>query len=95
MKGEDTYQELRQYVAAPKEAFAEPPRADFGKLSQVNPQVIGWIFAAGGEISYPVVQGEDNEYYLNHLFKGEVNRSGCIFMDVRWEGDFSGFHSIL
>ena len=33
-EGEDTYQELRQYVAAPKEAFAEPPRADFGKLSQ-------------------------------------------------------------
>ena len=94
-EGEDTYRDLRQYAADLKEASTEPPRADFGKLSQINPRVIGWIFGAGGEISYPVVQGEDNEYYLNHLFNGEVNSSGSIFLDVRCEGDFSGFHSIL
>ena len=36
-----------------------------------------------------MVQTTDNDYYLTHLFTGEVNRMGCIFIDYRNAPDFS------
>ena len=70
-------------------------RVDFDGLSEVNPQVVGWIFGPDTVISYPIVQGEDNTYYLHRLFTGESNGSGCIFLDAACAGDFSGDHSII
>lgn len=45
--------------------------------------------------NYPVVQGEDNSYYLKHLFSGEWNGSGCIFLDFRNDASFADRHSII
>lgn len=39
---------------------------DLPALQQVNSDVIGWIAIPGTEISYPLVQGTDNDYYLTH-----------------------------
>ncbi|MFR0925048.1 MAG: hypothetical protein ACLSGI_10835 [Butyricicoccaceae bacterium] len=39
---------------------------DLPALQQVNSDVIGWIAIPGTEISYPLVQGADNDYYLTH-----------------------------
>ena len=71
------------------------PQVDFAALSAINPDVVGWICLEGTEISYPIVQGEDNEYYLNHLFDGKKSRSGCIFMDYRCHPDLADTHSIV
>lgn len=49
----------------------------------------------GTEIDYPVVQGHDNSFYLKHLFDGEWNGAGCIFLDSRVEPDLSDRHSVL
>ena len=43
-------------------------------------------------INYPVVRGEDNEYYLTHDFDGEAGwlaNYGAIFMDYRNKPDWS------
>ena len=71
------------------------PTVDFAALSEINPDVVGWIYIEDTEINYPVVQGSDNQYYLKHLFSGEYNSSGCIFLDSRVAADFSDWHSIL
>ena len=39
-----------------------------------------WIKIDDTKINYPVVQGEDNEYYLNHNYKNEKNKCGSIFL---------------
>ena len=36
------------------------------ELKKTNNDIIGWIEIAGTNINYPVLQGQDNEYYLNH-----------------------------
>ena len=49
-----------------------------------NKDVIGWIEMPGDtEINYPVVQGEDNDYYLHYAYNGAYNPAGSIYMDYR------------
>ena len=71
------------------------PAVDFASLKELNPDCVAWIQIDGTKISYPVAQGEDNNYYLKHLFSGEWNNAGCIFLDYRVAADFSDKHSIL
>lgn len=68
---------------------------DLEALQAVNPDVIGWICIPDTEISYPLLQGEDNDFYLSHTWEGEKRSGGSIFMDWRSSADLSDFHTIL
>lgn len=54
-----------------------------GIKTDVNEDVIGWIKIDGTNVNYPVVQGEDNEYYMTHNVMKNTAKSGAIFMDAR------------
>ena len=56
------------------------------ELQKENEDIVGWIEIKDTNISYPVLQGEDNEYYLNHNYKGETTQKGSIFLtkDYDW-----------
>jgi len=47
-----------------------------------NPDFVGWM-TIDNLISYPLVQGQNNNRYLNTTFLGQRNSSGAIFMDYR------------
>ena len=68
---------------------------DFSALRQQNPDVLGWILIPGTRVSYPVVQGTDNSYYLDHTWRGGKNSVGAIFMDYQNSGDLSDFNTII
>ena len=68
---------------------------DFSALRQQNPDVLGWILIPGTRVSYPVVQGTDNSYYLDHTWRGGKNSVGAIFMECRNSGDLSDFNTII
>ena len=56
---------------------------DWKALSEINPDIVAWIYVPGTPINYPVVQGSDDDYYLYHDFEGTqraIAQSGCIFM---------------
>ena len=71
------------------------PEINFKVLQQVNPDVIGWIYSPETTINYPVVQGDDNAFYLKHLADGTENRNGCPFLDLQNRSDFSDDNSII
>ena len=58
-----------------------------------NNDVVGWIFFPGDpRLSYPVLQGEDNDYYMDHDIDGNVCLSeGCITADYKLT--FDGFNT--
>lgn len=68
---------------------------DFSALRQQNPDVLGWILIPGTRVSYPVVQGTDNSYYLDHTWRGGKNSVGAIFMECRNSSDLSDFNTII
>jgi len=63
-------------------------------LLEINPDFIGWI-RIPGIIDYPVVQGRDNNRYLNTTFQGNRNSSGAIFLDYRNNSAFYDQVSII
>lgn len=68
---------------------------DLEALRTVNPDVAGWIEIPGTQLSYPVLYGTDNQYYLTHTWAGEVNSGGSIFLECTGKRDFSDFHTII
>lgn len=77
----ESYQKIEKQYAPAKDASGVPV-IDFDALAQTNPEVVGWIYARGTNINYPVVQCKDNNSkYLNALFDGTSNASGAIFLD--------------
>lgn len=84
-----------QAPAGKAEEMISWPVVDFEALREINPDCMAWIQVPGTKISYPVVQGDDNSYYLKHLLTGEWNGAGCVFLDCRVSGDLGDRHSIL
>lgn len=71
------------------------PQVDFDSLRAVNPEIVAWLTIDGTNINYPITQHSDNDYYLHHLFTGEWNSSGCLFMDCNSQADFAERHTII
>ena len=43
----------------------------------------GWLYIEALDISYPVVQGPDNDAYLHTTYEGTSNFAGSIFLDYQ------------
>lgn len=107
--GEALYEQAEQIAAVPPSETAQtdasesqPAPSEDGMadisvaaLQEASRDVIGWIRIPDTALSYPIVQGEDNDYYLNHAWNGAVTSVGSIFMDYRCVEDFSDFNTIL
>lgn len=73
-------------------SFLANPSADYYEL---NSDYVGWLKIGGTVIDYPVVRGQDNEFYLEHDFYKEEHILGSIFMDYRNVGMGLDDHTIL
>ena len=70
-------------------------RPDFETLLQWNPDIAGWLWSPETDIDYPVVQGADNDYYLNHTADGLTSIIGSIFMESQNQKGFQDDVTIL
>lgn len=70
-------------------------RPDFETLLQWNPDIAGWLWSPETDIDYPVVQGSDNDYYLNHTADGVTSIIGSIFMESQNRKEFQDDVTIL
>jgi len=82
-----------------KPSAANPPAADgtapLAQLQAINPDVLGWLDVYGTGIDFPLVQGKDNNRYLNRDAMGKYSGAGSIFLDYRNSPDFSDFSTII
>ena len=67
----------------------------FYQLEQKYPDVKGWISIEGTHIDYPLLQSEDNVKYLDHNAFGDYVVTGSIFLDYRFDANFTNFNTII
>ena len=56
---------------------------------------MGWIYCEGTNINYPVVQAEDNDYYLHRSYDGTYSISGSIFVEESNTRGFEDANTII
>ena len=56
---------------------------NFNELNNINSDTCGWIKLNGIDINMPVVQTDNNDYYLKYSFDKTYNLSGWAFVDYR------------
>ena len=65
------------------------------QMMKTYPNMVGWIRGEDIQIDYPIMQTDDNSFYLNHLPDGSANKQGSIFLDRSVNSDFSSPVSII
>ena len=65
------------------------------QLAQTNKHIIGWISIPGTTIDYPLMQGQDNSFYLTHDYTDNESGFGSIFMDYSQPSDFSSKNTFI
>lgn len=83
--------QIKKVAGVSKEDF----KPDWDALKKINPDIVAWIYYPATEISYPVVQCSDNNYYLKHDFNKNVNEEGTVFLDCDNQKDFTDKNNIL
>ena len=68
---------------------------DFSNLLEQNSDTVGWIKVEGTKVNYSVVQGDDNDFYLDHSYDKSYNEAGWVFLDYRNDSSFSDKNTII
>lgn len=91
----ETGEQARETEKTVQEEESLVPIIDFASLKAINEDVVGWLYLPDTVINYPVVQGEDNSYYLKRLVDGSYNANGSLFVDYQNEMDFSDDNTLI
>lgn len=94
---EQETKELEQFLHVEEQDSSKEDSftVDWAGLQATNPNVVAWIVLPDTNISYPVVQGTDNDFYLNHTFAGAYNTMGAIFLDHAASPNFTDDNSLI
>lgn len=94
----DYYRADKLYGELADKIFVADFDDDLGKLEAMKenlkglraayPDVYGYIHIDGTRISFPIVKGEDNEYYLKRAYNGQFMVCGAIFADFQSADSF-------
>ncbi|HJB28187.1 MAG TPA: class B sortase, partial [Candidatus Blautia faecavium] len=94
--GTEKKPEIKEVQETGAVALDAPIEIDFESLQEINNDIVGWLYVdAIPSISYPVVQGEDNEYYLHRTFEKADNFAGTVFIDCKNNKDLSSCNTIV
>lgn len=68
---------------------------DLTALQEKNPDVKGWIYIPDTELSYPLLYGKNNDFYLYRGWDKTRNNCGSIFFDFRCSASFEDFNTVI
>ena len=88
---EDTVEDEREKKTLP--LLVNP--INFKELNAINEDIIGWIRIGALDLSYPVAQAADNDYYLHRTFERVDNFAGCLFLNCENTRYFTDQNSII
>lgn len=84
-RGDDIYNKAKDYIIEQTEKEEHPEgyfEINLSGLQETNPDIIGWIRIPGTALSYPLLQPDNNEYYLKHTYNNIYSDFGSVFIDA-------------
>ena len=69
----------------------EEKKVEFTKVDKLkelkveNPEIVALIEIDGTNINYPVMQTNNNDYYMTHNYKKEYSKDGALFLDMAYD----------
>jgi SrtB family sortase len=76
--------DIESPISSTIEQTTEPIiKPDYSEYVEQNADTVGWITIPGTQINFPVVQCDNNDYYLTHTFDHKKDKRGAIYMDCR------------
>lgn len=94
LEAEKTYRNIQTDFTEDNDG-ADGFTPDWKKLKALNPDIAAWIDIPGTKISYPVLQGKDNNEYLRHDVNHRYSRAGCIFIDSSNAKPFEDYNTVI
>ena len=91
----DIKKEEKKTNPLPKVSIDNLKNLNLDALQKVNKDVMGWIIIPGADISYPLLDGDDNSYYLNRTWDKQWNTMGSIFLEAECSNKLSEFNTII
>ena len=94
---EETIPPSAELEETPPPAFTPEPvmLERYEALYRENSDLVGWLSIEDMVIDYPVMQCEDDEYYLHHDFYGEDSKYGCLYVRDRADVNTPGTNFII
>ena len=65
------------------------------ELRTANSKIVGWLVVDGTNINYPILQTDNNDYYLNNNINDVKDSTGWPFMDYRNNSGMSDDNTIF
>ena len=91
----DEYSHTKVVIGEDEQEVEIPFTYNHQALLNINSQGIGYIYIPSIDCRLPMVQGDDNDYYLTHTFNKEYSANGCLFEDYRINGGLSASQIII
>jgi len=70
------------YAKYPDVDFPEGMQIKFADIYAMNQDLVGWVTIDGLDIDFPIVQAEDDSYYLRRNFNGQYSIYGTPFLSA-------------
>lgn len=90
--GADIVEQAKKESQKDKEKGFTP---DWNALKEKFPDIVGWIYVPDCATNYPVVQGGDNVFYLDHAANLEYSRYGAVFLNAEQPKELSDDNTIM
>ena len=68
---------------------------EYKALYEENRDLVGWLKIDGTMVDYPVLQREDEEYYLTRDFYGNNNANGQLILDAQCDPFTPDMHLVI
>ena len=65
------------------------------ELQKENSDIVAWLQIEDSKINYPVLQGEDNSFYMTHDYKKEYSKDGSLFLDKDYDWDIPSSNLLI
>lgn len=72
-----------------------PVTVNFEYFKRTSADVVGWLYCDDPQVSLPVLQTNNNTYYLKHSFSGRKSSIGAPFVDSRNRFGFEDANTII